>query len=70
MKTSLWDHFLYLKAFLENEDAFRETFKSKIIMYLFEDAAKQRRHMLFGGCDEDIRNQYSTIMRGNLIKEA
>ena len=32
-----------------------------IIMYLFEDAAKQRRHMLFGGCDEDIRNQYSTI---------
>ena len=39
----------------------RETFKSKIIMYLFEDAAKQRRHMLFGGCDEDIRNQYSTI---------
>lgn len=35
--------------------------QSKIIMYLFEDAAKQRRHMLFGGCDEDIRNQYSTI---------
>lgn len=30
-------------------------------MYLFEDVAKQRRHMLFGGCDEDIRNQYSTI---------
>lgn len=33
----------------------------KIIMYLFEDAAKQRRHMLFEGCDEDIRNQYSAI---------
>ena len=22
---------------------------------------QSRRHMLFGGCDEDIRNQYSTI---------
>ena len=53
--------FFVSKSILENEDAFRETFKSKIIMYLFEDAAKQRRHMLFGGCDEDIRNQYSTI---------
>ena len=30
-------------------------------MYLFEDAAKQRRHMLFDGCDEDTRNQYSAI---------
>lgn len=53
--------FFVSKSILENEEAFRETFKSKIIMYLFEDAAKQRRHMLFGGCDEDIRNQYSTI---------
>jgi len=53
--------FFVSKSILENEDAFRETFKSKIIMYLFEDAAKQRRHMLFGGCDEDIRNQYSAI---------
>lgn len=53
--------FFVSKSILENEDAFRETFKSKIIMYLFEDAARQRRHMLFGGCDEDIRNQYSTI---------
>ena len=38
--------FFVSKSILENEDAFRETFKSKIIMYLFEDAAKQRRHML------------------------
>lgn len=53
--------FFVSKSILENEDAFRETFKSKIIMYLFEDAAKQRRHMLFEGCDEDIRNQYSAI---------
>lgn len=53
--------FFVSKSVLENEDEFRETFKSKVIMYLFEDAAKQRKHMLFEGCDEDTRNQYSAI---------
>lgn len=53
--------FFVSKSVLENEDEFRETFKSKVIMYLFEDAAKQRKHMLFEGCDEDSRNQYSAI---------
>ena len=28
---------------LENKDAFRETFKSKVIMYLFEDAKNKNR---------------------------
>ena len=53
--------FFVSKSVLENKDEFRETFKSKVIMYLFEDAAKQRRHMLFDGCDENTRNQYSAI---------
>ena len=53
--------FFVSKRVLEDKDEFRETFKSKVIMYLFEDAARQRRHMLFDGCDEDTRNQYSAI---------
>lgn len=53
--------FFLPKSILDDSDAFGETFKSKVIMYLFEDVAKQRRHMLFDGCDEDIRNQYSAI---------
>ena len=32
-------------------------------MYLFDDAAKQKRLSLFGGCDEKSRNQYSKICR-------
>lgn len=53
--------FFVSKNVLEDKESFKETFKSKVIMYLFEDAAKQRRHILFDGCDEDIRNQYSAI---------
>lgn len=53
--------FFVAKSILNNKETFKDTFKSKVIMYLFEDAAKQRRHMLFDGCDEDIRNQYSAI---------
>ena len=30
-------------------------------MYLFDDAAKQKRVSLFGGCDEKAKNQYSKI---------
>lgn len=30
---------------------FIDSFKSKIIMYLYEDAAKQHKHKLFDGCD-------------------
>lgn len=41
--------------------AFSDFFKNKVIMYLFDDAAKQRRTALFSGCDERARNQYSKI---------
>lgn len=44
-------------------DAFSRIFKNKVIMYLFDDAAKQKRPTLFGGCDEKARNQYSKICR-------
>ncbi|MGU8437171.1 McrB family protein [Clostridium perfringens] len=37
--------------FVEDNDKFKKAFKSKVIMYLFEDAAKQRKQDLFVGCD-------------------
>lgn len=42
---------------------FIRIFKNKVIMYLFDDAAKQKRITLFGGCDEKAKNQYSKICR-------
>lgn len=50
------------KKNLSQEDFIR-IFKNKVIMYLFEDAAKQKRNLLFSGCDEKNRNQYSKICR-------
>ncbi len=44
---------------LDNEK-FIHTFKSKVIMYLFEDAAKQKRPKLFEGCFENS-SRYSEI---------
>lgn len=41
--------------------SFVRIFKNKVIMYLFDDAAKQKRATLFGGCDE--KNQYSKICK-------
>lgn len=38
--------------------AFRETFKSKGLMYLYEDAAKQYKHKLFSGWDN---TKYSSV---------
>lgn len=43
--------------------AFTRIFKNKVIMYLFDDAAKQKRITLFGGCDEKAKNQYSKICK-------
>lgn len=40
----------------ERSDKFIEIFKSKVIMYLFEDAARQKRSKLFNG-----ENRYSEI---------
>ena len=40
-------------------DTFIKVFKNKVIMYLFDDAAKQKRPSLFAGCEE--KNLYSDI---------
>ncbi len=46
---------------IDNE-RFISTFKSKVIMYLFEDAAKQKRSKLFEGCFGNS-SRYSEICR-------
>lgn len=46
---------------LENNKKFVEVFKSKIIMYLFDDAAKHKRPMIFSGCETN--NIYSEICK-------
>ena len=38
---------------------FIEVFKSKVIMYLYEDAAKQNKHKLFSGCEDTTK--YSAV---------
>ena len=43
-----------------DRERFISTFKNKVIMYLFEDAAKQKRPQLFSGCGERS-NLYSAI---------
>ena len=44
-----------------DEKTFKTVFKNKVIMYLFDDAAKQRRGTLFDGCGEKSKTQYSKI---------
>lgn len=43
---------------IRNQSRFIETFKSKVLMYLYEDAAKQYRGRLFPGCDS---TRYSRV---------
>lgn len=43
------------------EDIFKDTFKNKIIMYLFEDVAKPRRNDLFSGAKTKDYVTYSQI---------
>jgi len=64
----LGPYFLSRKVVIPEEgdeidrDRFCEAFKNKVIMYLFEDAAKQKRASLFEGCfDSSIR--YSEICK-------
>lgn len=45
-----------------DREKFINTFKNKVIMYLFEDAAKQKRPSLFEGCFEG-NSRYSEICR-------
>ena len=42
-------------------ESFTQIFKNKVIMYLFDDAAKQKRATLFGGCSDKEKTQYSKI---------
>ncbi len=54
-----------LKTVSETDDTlvdparFIEVFKSKVIMYLYEDAAKQYKHKLFSGCEDTTK--YSAV---------
>lgn len=41
-----------------DKDKFINTFKSKVIMYLYEDAVKQGKHRFFDGCDS---SKYSSV---------
>lgn len=45
-----------------NRDEFINIFKNKVIMYLFEDAAKQKRARLFAGCFQNS-TRYSEICK-------
>ncbi|MBQ0090443.1 MAG: AAA family ATPase [Prevotellaceae bacterium] len=45
-----------------DSEEFAKVFKNKVIMYLFEDAAKQRRSSLFEGCFQNS-NRYSEICK-------
>lgn len=45
-------------GYIVNPEKFINAFKSKVIMYLYEDAAKQHRHKLFEGCDS---SKYSSV---------
>ena len=43
---------------LSNPDKFIKSFKNKVIMYLYEDAAKQFKQRFFSGCDS---SRYSSV---------
>jgi len=58
-------YFLSKKIIASNEDGyiideekFVDAFKSKVIMYLYEDAVKQSKHKFFEGCDS---SKYSSV---------
>lgn len=47
--------------YVNDNEKFIEAFKSKIIMYLYEDAAKQYKHKLFEGCND--YSKYSSVCK-------
>ena len=56
--------FFAFNEYLDSEiplDEFKETFKNKIIMYLFEDAARSKRNDLFSGVSKKGNLTYSQI---------
>ena len=48
-------------ANIKDNDKFLKAFKSKVLMYLFEDVAKQYGPKLFSGCDDPTK--YSSICK-------
>lgn len=44
-------------------EMFTRIFKNKVLMYLFDDAAKQKRPSLFAGCKDESKNLYSQICK-------
>lgn len=44
---------------IADTNLFLDTFKSKVIMYLYEDAARQHKHKLFAGCPDTTK--YSAV---------
>lgn len=57
--------FLAKKSIVSDENGliidmknFKDVFKSKVIMYLYEDAVKQGKHRFFDGCDN---SKYSSV---------
>lgn len=44
-----------------DSEKFAETFKNKVLMYLFEDAARQRRERLFEGAVRDVGGRHEKI---------
>lgn len=53
--------FFLKEADFANDKKFAAVFKSKVLMYLFEDAARQKRKSLFSGCGEKDWNIFSRI---------
>ena len=45
-----------------NKDIFNNVFKNKVLMYLFEDAAKQRP-TIFNGVDSKSKKRFSKICK-------
>ena len=46
----------------KNENEIRDAFEDKVLMYLFEDAARLKRDVLFSGCENNTR--FSAILNG------
>lgn len=53
--------FFLKEADFASDKKFAAVFKSKVLMYLFEDAARQKRKSLFSGCGEKDWNIFSRI---------
>ena len=52
--------FFLKEATIQDNDSFKEVFKNKVLMYLFDDVVKQKRRLFFK-CEGNCR--YSSICR-------